>query len=138
MGRSKAAGIGLALFLGGCLNQADAAKMDAAQTQFFAQMKAKQYEAIYDAAAPEFKAATTEDTFVGFMQRIDRKLGDCQPPVKQVSWHANATTEGYFMSQGYSSACANGKLDQTLTLALRNGVVQVEGYNANSPLLLTD
>jgi outer membrane murein-binding lipoprotein Lpp len=130
--------IATALLLGGCLNQADSAKMDAAETQFFAQAKAKQYEAIYDAAAPEFKAATTADTFVGMMQRIDRKLGDCQSPVKQLNWRANATTEGYFMTQGYASTCANGKLDQTLSLVMRNGVVQVEGYDAKSPLLLTD
>ena len=126
------------LLLGGCLNQADTKKMQAAEDQFFAEVRAKQFGQIYDESAPEFQAAATKDVFVGFMQRIDRKLGDCQPPVKRMDWHANATTNGYFMAQGFTSTCANGKLEQTLSLVMRNGTVKVFGYNAASPLLLTD
>jgi hypothetical protein len=129
----------LALLLaGGCLNQADSQKMLAAEGHFFAEVRAKQFGQIYDESAPEFQAAATKDVFVGFMQRIDRKLGDCQQPVKRMDWHANATTSGYFMSQGFSSTCANGKLEQTLSMVMRNGTVKVLGYNAASPLLLTD
>ncbi len=126
------------LLLGGCLNQADTKKMQAAEDQFFAEARAKQFGQIYDESAPEFQAAATKDVFVGFMQRIDRKLGDCQPPVKRMDWHANATTNGYFMAQGFTSTCANGKLQQTLSLVMRSGTVKVLGYNAASPLLLTD
>jgi hypothetical protein len=126
------------LLLSGCLNKADDQKMQAAENHFFAEVGAKQYEQIYDESAPEFQGAATKDVFVGFMQRIDRKLGACQPPVKRMDWHANATTNGYFMVQGFTSTCGNGKLEQSLTLVLRGGAVKVLGYNAASPLLLTD
>jgi hypothetical protein len=138
MARRISAVIALALITSACLNKADAKQTDDAMTAFFAQVRAKQYDAIYAAAAPEFQAAATHDVFVGFMQRIDRKLGDCQAPVKQMDWHVNVTTNGVITTQGYVSTCANGKLAQRVTIILRNGQAQLAGYNANSPLLLTD
>jgi len=138
MARTILAVIALALLIAGCVNQADSKKITDAQYAFFAQVQAKQYPAIYDQAAPEFQAAMARDTFIGFMQRIDRKLGDCKAPVKQMNWHVNATQSGYFSTQGYTSACANGPLQQTLTIVLRGGEAKVVGYQASSPLLLTD
>ena len=79
--RRRMMGLGLALALGACLNQADTQKLDAAQTQFFAQWQARQYGAIYDGAAPELTGATTKDAFVALMQRLDDRMGACQPPV---------------------------------------------------------
>jgi len=132
------AAVALVLMTSACLNKMDTKKTDDAMNAFFAQVRAKQYDAIYSAAAPELQATTTHDVFIGFMQRIDRKLGDCQPPLKQMNWHVNATSSGYFSTQGYTSACANGSLQQTLTVVLRGGEAKVAGYQASSPLLLTD
>jgi hypothetical protein len=130
--------IGLALALAGCASQADNRKIAAAQEAFFAAVQAKQYATIYDNASPEFQAAASRDIFIGFMQRIDRKLGECKAPTKQMNWNANLNPNGYFVAQGYASACANGQLDQSLTIVLRGGEAKVEGYTATSPLLLTD
>ena|ERR1700679_3564402 len=130
--------LGLVLLASGCIDKADAQKTDAAMTAFFTQVQAKQYGVIYDAAAPEFRASMTKDVFVGMMQRIDRKLGDCQPPVKRLDYHFNASTEGFFATQGFTSTCANGKLDESVTTVVRNGQASLAGYYAKSPLLLTD
>jgi hypothetical protein len=121
-----------------CLGQADTRQVDDATNQVFSQIQAKQYDAIYDNAAPEFQGAESKAIWDGFMQRIDRKLGACQTPKKTMNWRSNATTNGFFVAQGYSAACANGQLQLTVTTVLRGGQVKLVGYNANSPLLLTD
>jgi hypothetical protein len=130
--------VALALGLSGCLSKVDSKKVDDAENQLFAQLAAKQYETIYDTAAPEFRAGTSKDVFLGFMQRIDRKLGACQTPVKAADWHVNSTTSGYYSTQGYTAACANGQLSLKVTIVLRNGDARVLGINADSPLLMTD
>jgi hypothetical protein len=136
--RRRTISFGLALLLGGCLSQADSQKLAAAQTQFFAEWQARQYEAIYDGAAPELTGATTKAAFVALMQRLDAKMGACQPPVKQLDYHFNADSKGAFASQGWASACANGKLDETLTVVIRDGQAKLAGLNFTSPVLQGD
>lgn len=135
----RAASIGLLLVsLGGCLDQADSAKLAAAQTRFFAQWQARQYGAIYDGAAPDLTGTMTRDAFIAMMQTVDAKMGACQPPVKQFDYHFVANDKGAFASQGWSSTCASGKLDETLTIVLRDGVAKVAGFNFKNPVLQGD
>ena len=91
-----------------------------ATDQFYQRIAAKDYQAIYRDAAPEFRGSMSPDLFVGMMERIDRRLGACKAPVKIMNWHVNATTNGYFRDQGYSRACANGPLQETVTIVVRN------------------
>jgi hypothetical protein len=58
--------------------------------------------------------------------------------VKAADWHVNSTTSGYYSTQGYTAACANGQLSLKVTIVLRNGDARVLGINADSPLLMTD
>jgi hypothetical protein len=138
MRRGLSVGLLAVLLLGGCLNQADTTKMDDATNQFFAHARSKDFGPMYDAAAPELQSSMTRDTFIGMMQRVDRKMGACQPPVKSMNFRVNASTSGYFAEQGYTEACANGQLQVSLTTVLRDGQAKVAGFNFNSPLLLTD
>ena len=104
--------------------------MDAAQTQFFAQWQASSTRS--DDAAPSTPTGAMSQ---GGRHRndlcrwsSDRSEGTRQPmPVKQLDYHFNADSKGYFASQGWESSCANGKLDETLTV--------VVGFNFKSPLL---
>ncbi|MFI4933299.1 MAG: hypothetical protein ACHP7N_01660 [Caulobacterales bacterium] len=130
--------IGLVLLASGCSAAGDSKQADEANSRFYQQVAAKQYAAVYQDAAPEFQNAMTSATYLGLMQRIDRKLGACGPPVKAFDWHANATTDGFFQSQGYTRTCANGQLGETVTMVVRNGHAKLAGYYARSPLLLTD
>jgi len=126
------------LSLSACLNSGDSKDVDAASAQIFARIEAKQYDAIYDAAAPELQASMPKPTFVAMMQRIDRKLGACPKPSSPIGWRVNATTGGYFSTRNYKTTCANGELTQSVTIVLRNGQAKLAGYFAGSPLLLTD
>jgi hypothetical protein len=130
--------IGLAALAGGCSVAADTKLADRAESQFYDQVAAKQYLAIYQAAAPEFRSAMPQDTFIGMMNRIDRKMGACRPPVKLQDWHFNASPGGDLQTQGYSRACANGALNEHVTVVIRGGQAQIAGYYAANPLLVTD
>jgi hypothetical protein len=123
--------MGLALLTSGCLGSADTKKADDATTQFYQQMAAKQYQAIYDGSAPELKNSVTAADFVATMQHIDDAAGACQPPVKRLDIHTKANPDGFLRSQGYTQTCANGKLTETVTIVLRNGVAKLAGYQFN-------
>jgi hypothetical protein len=99
---------------------------------------AKQYQAIYDGAAPEFRAATPQPLVAGMLQRVDRKLGDCKPAQRDGNWSGNSTTSGYFQTLGFTQSCANGALTWSVTVVVRAGKAQLTGFNAKSQLLLTD
>jgi hypothetical protein len=137
--RLRHTGVGaLALTACGCVPQMDAKGSDEQIARFYQRVSAKQYEAIYQDSAPELKNSVTPALFTGMMQRIDRKLGACGAPQKQMSWRVNVTNTGTFRDQGYVRACANGKLDETVTTVTRAGKTVLAGYHANSPLLMTD
>jgi hypothetical protein len=126
------------LALGGCLNGADSKKVDDATSRVFAQIQSKQFDVIYDEAAPEFQNSMSKDVFIGLMTRVGRKLGACPTPKQPIAWHVNTTTNGYFSTRNYVAACANGQLTQSVTIVLRNGQAKLAGYYVGSPLLLTD
>ena len=130
--------IALALALGACVNKADTKASDAAIAGFYRHVAAKDYGGAWDEAAPQFQAATARDLFIGMMQRIDRKLGACQPPAKQFDFHINVDSGGTTITQGYQRTCANGALAEKVTVLVAGGHAKIVGYDANSPLLLTD
>ncbi|HEY3888758.1 MAG TPA: hypothetical protein VGL73_09290 [Caulobacteraceae bacterium] len=138
MNRKLALGIGLALLTSGCLGSADTKKADDATTQFYQQMAAKQYQAIYDGAAPELKNSTSAADFIALMQRIDDNMGACQPPVKRLDIHTKANPDGFLRDQGYTQTCANGKLNETVTIVLRNGAAKLAGYRFATPPASSD
>ena len=133
MAHRRALWIGLALLASGCLGKADANKADEATARFYQQVADKQYQAIYDQAAPELRIASSADAFIGMMQRIDGALGACQPPVKRFYVRTNASPGVFFREQGYKRACANGELQESVTIVLRNGEAKLAGYNVQSP-----
>ena len=133
MARKHALWIGLALLTSGCLGQADSKKADDATARFYQLLAAKQYQTASDEAALDLKNSTSADDFIAVMQRIDTNMGPCQPPVKRLDIHTNATSAGFFRDQGYSRACANGKLNETVTVVVRDGVAKVAGYRFAGP-----
>jgi hypothetical protein len=128
----------IALLAAGCVPQVDTKAGDQVAADFYRQIAAKQYETAYQGAAPELRNGATLELFIGMMQRIDRKLGACGPATKRAAWRVNVTTSGTMRDQGYSRACANGKLDETITTITRGGKTVLAGYHANSPVLATD
>jgi hypothetical protein len=125
--------LALAFPLVGCIKAADTKAADAVTAQFYQEVAAKQYQAIYDGASPDLKNATSSDAFVAMMQRIDANMGACQPPKKQMNLHINENSQGIVRRQAYSRTCANGTLNETVTIAIRNGTAAFAGYHVVTP-----
>jgi len=130
--------IGLALMTSACNDTTTGPLADQATAQFYQDLAAKDYHALYGLTSPEFRQVSTESNFTGFLQRIDRKMGRCQAPVKTANWRVNYSTNGVFRDQGYSRACANGVLTENISIVVRGGQAQIVGYHADNPILLTD
>jgi len=133
MAYKRALWIGLALLTSGCLGQADAKKADDATARFYQLLAAKQYQTMYDEAAPDLKTSASAADFAALMQRIDTAMGPCKAPVKQFNFHSNITQNGAFRDQGYSRACANGQIVETVTIVVRNGEAKLAGYHTGPP-----
>jgi hypothetical protein len=117
------------LLLAGCLNKADAKLADDATATFYQEVAAKQYQAMYDGAANDLKNGVASDAFVAMMQRIDQNMGVCGPPKKRFDVHININSQGTFRDQGYARKCANGDLEETVTIVIRNGEAKLAGYH---------
>jgi hypothetical protein len=121
------------LALAGCINSTDSKKADDATAQFYQEVAAKSYQAIYDGAATDLKNSISSDGFVALMQRIDHNMGACGPPAKRFDIHINITQQGTFRDQGYTRKCANGELAETVTIVIRNGEAKLAGYHLANP-----
>jgi len=120
--------LGLAVLTAGCLGGADAKKVDDAQQNFFKEKAARAYSQMFVEAAPELQKSTTSDQFVATMQAFDDAFGQCQPPKKKLDIHTNADSNGFVTSQGFTQDCERATVDETLTIILRNGLAQVQGF----------
>jgi hypothetical protein len=118
-----------ALLLASCLNSADTKMADTATQVFYQQVAAKQYAAMYDGASTDLKNSISSDDFVAMMQRIDQNMGACGPPVKRMDVHTKVNGQGTFRDQGYTRKCANGDLEETITIVIRGGVAKLAGYH---------
>jgi len=120
--------LGLAALTTGCLGGADAKKVDDAQQNFFKEKADRAYSQMFVEAAPELQKSTTSDTFVATMQAFDDAFGACQPPKKKLDIHTNADANGFVTTQGFTQDCEKATVDETLSVILRNGVAQVQGF----------
>jgi hypothetical protein len=126
------------VLMAGCLNHADTQKADDATARFFQLAAAKDYQTIYDEAAPELKNSISEGDFAAMMQRIAANMGTCQPPVKRFDIHINAENGAVFRDQGYTRTCTGGRLNDDVDIALRDGTAKLAGYHVGGAPGITD
>jgi hypothetical protein len=69
--------ISAALTLLGCSFSADYGDSQKAVDIFHGQMDRGEYAAIYDNAAKAFQTSATRDQLIGFLTRVNRKMGKC-------------------------------------------------------------
>jgi hypothetical protein len=104
--------------------------------EFHTRFNAKQFDAIFDAADPEWKKNTDRDTSTKFFARVQRKMGGCTTSTND-GYNYNVTTGGTFVSIHYQTTCANGKLGEQFRWRVDGQKILLVAYNADSPLLLT-
>jgi hypothetical protein len=93
---------------------------------------------IYDEATAEFKARAGQDEFIRFMERTRMKMGTCDMAATVSGKYVSVGEHGQFATISSRRRCENGELQESFTWLASGGKLLLNGYQANSPLLLTD
>jgi hypothetical protein len=122
--------------LASCSAGKDEAAATQAVVQFHHQLDAGQFEAIYDASAPEMKTSTPKASFVRFMDAVHRKLGAVKE-AKQQGWGVNYTNGVGTVTLSYQTQFASGS--GTEQFVYRTGAApSLVGYHINSTDLVVN
>ena len=113
------------------------AEANRAVDRFHEQLNAEKDDAIYDAASPQFRSATTRDVLHGYLSRIRRKMGACTASHGS-GFNINSDAKGTFMSLQRETQCANGPLQEDFNWQMVNGNAILVEYTAKSPQLSVD
>jgi hypothetical protein len=105
--------------------------------KFHQQFNDSKFTEIYSATTPAFKTAGKEADFMKFIQAVRRKLGAFKSSTSS-GWSANATTSGTFMTLTFKSDFEQGSAVETFTFVVSGASATLQGYNVNSPKLITD
>jgi len=96
-------------------------------------LEAFQYDVIYEAAAPAFRAAVPKTNLYKYLAAIREKSGACRAPAQPVSYFANSSTSGTTVNLRYHLECANGALDEAIAFDVQDGAARLLHYQASSP-----
>jgi len=95
------------------------------------------YAAIYNGASEGFQKSATRDQIIGFLTRVNRKLGKCKDATVALGGY-QVTPSRTFVTMTSSRRCVNGKLDEQFVWQIIGGKAALLKYTAENPLLLTD
>jgi hypothetical protein len=122
----------------GCSSLMAERKMaETATRRFHEQLKSGDADAIYAAAAPEFKTSVDHNMFVGHLVRVRRKMGSCPEP-RETGSSVNVDSRGLTVTIFESTECQAGQLNETFVWKLNAGVTKLFAYQTSSPVLSVD
>ena len=108
---------------------------EATVAKFREQMKAKQFEQIYDATGAEFKDATSRENGIALFAAVDRKLGGFKR-AQRINWSVNTNNMVTMAVLVYDSEYADGTATETFTVKVDDGQGEIVGYNIQSLQML--
>ena len=94
-------------------------------------LQSKDFETIYDNAAPEFRSAVPKKKVLALFAAIDRKLGPVMKS-KQINWGVNTQNLVTTVTLVYASKFQEGDATETFTFYVSNGKPALAGYNIAS------
>jgi hypothetical protein len=95
------------------------------------------FSEIYWRAAPEFRQSATEEQFLRVMTALDRKLGPWTS-AGVPGWNVTRGPAGQVVNLTYQSQFAKGAVSEQFTWRIEDGEPVLLGYQAKSPLLITE
>ena len=126
----------LSLTLSSC-NFAEASGLaDRAVEQFHTQYAAEQWSAMYDAADPGFRRATSAADWSALMAAVRRKLGAFQS-TSRGNVNVVSGTGGTTVAQSFDTTFTDGHATEQFRWVISDGRAVLLGYNISSPLLIT-
>jgi opacity protein-like surface antigen len=127
---------GLALLsLPGCSASEDMDKAEAAVARIHQQLDAGQSQAIYQAAAEEFKKSGSQADLVGFLDGVHDKLGKYKSG-QRVNWKVNYGTSGEIVILDYKSDFENGQASEDFVFRIDGDKPVLLGYHVNSNVFI--
>jgi hypothetical protein len=124
------------LVLSGCSSSDELGASEKEIARFHTQLDAGQFDAIYAAAAPEWKNVSTQPDTIQLFTGIHNKLGSFVSGT-QSGWKVNYGTGGTTIIIVYDSKFEKGDGQETFTFQRSGGSIQLVGYNINSRALIT-
>lgn len=103
---------------------------------FHNQFNAKAFADIYGQAGDEMKAAATEKQLTDLLDAVYRKLGTYKSS-KEQSFHVNTGPLSSVVTLVYETEFSDGKATEQFVFSVRGETAKLEGYNINSPDLIT-
>jgi len=110
---------------------ASAAEQEAAV--FHQRLADGQYDAIYETAAPAFRAGVSRTGSARYFTTIRDKMGVCKTPAGALTYFTNTNTSGTSVQLRYRLECASGALQETMLYVSTGDGPRLAGYNATSP-----
>jgi hypothetical protein len=110
---------------------------EATVARFRQQMKARQFEQIYDSTGADFKAATSREIGVALFAAVDRKLGAFKR-AKQINWSVNTHNMVTTVVLVYDSEYSDSHATETFTVRVEDGRGELVGYNIQSLQMLIE
>jgi len=108
---------------------------------FHGRMDRGQYSEIADAASDGFRSGLTQDQLIGFLRRINLKLGTCSEGSSDLAGFQITTlgsTPSRLVTTTSSRMCANGFLSEEFVWQIIGGRAVLLRYTATNPLLLSE
>jgi|HubBroStandDraft_1064217.scaffolds.fasta_scaffold35737_3 hypothetical protein len=102
---------------------------------FHQRVAARQYDTIYDTAAPAFQSSLNRLASAKYFAAIRDKIAACKPPDEAPAYVTNTTAAGTRVQLRYRLACANGVLEETMLYVISGDRPRLAGYIATSPAL---
>ena len=99
--------------------------------KFRQQMRAGQFDRIYDGTGAEFREATSRENGIALFAAVDRKLGKLQRADK-VRWNVNTHNMTTLVVLVYNCKYAEGDATETFTIKVDDGAGVIIGYNIQS------
>jgi hypothetical protein len=104
---------------------------------FHQQFNDSKFTEIYTAATPALKTATNEADFMKFIQAVRRKLGAVKSTSQQ-GWNVNTFNGVKSVVLTHKTEFEQGSAVETFTFIISGESATLQGYNVNSPALITN
>ena len=132
--RSSLMAMAAALALGGCSFSESRGTAENAVGEFHRELNAGRFQQIYQATAPAFKNATTEERFVAILTTVHERLG-AAGQTDQQSWHINYNNGANTVDLNYNTTFARGQASEHFLYLIEGRRALLLRYDINSPLL---
>jgi len=122
------------LFLASCSPKADIEQATKLAEHIHEQLRAGQYEAVYQSADPDFRSTATLDAFARFETTVTQKLGALQS-AELADFHVLYGFRDARVRLDYNCVYENGQAKEVFEIRQRDNKSALSAYRIDSPLL---